>query len=94
MRLSAGGIPGAAALRAFRSRGAPARPGSVGGHSLNGRRPAAMVLFEPRSLLAPLMQAGGGPPVTSVNTFRTRLNPLRVCHVSGLLVVLSTQMFR
>jgi len=40
------------------------------------------------------VQAGEGPPVTSANTIRGRLNPLRVYHVSGLLVVLSTQMFR
>lgn len=53
-----------------------------------------MMLFEPWFLLAPLVQAGGGPAVTSVNTIRDRLNPLRVSHVLGLLVVLSTQMFR
>ena len=94
MRSSADGGPGVAALRAFRSRDASARSGPVGDHPLNGRRPAVMVPSEPLSLPASLAQAGEGPSATWMNTFRTRLNPLRVCHVSGLLVVLSMQMFR
>ena len=53
-----------------------------------------MTLFEPWFLLAPLTQAGERPVGYLANTVRDRLNPLRVYHVSGLLVVLSTQMFR
>ena len=43
---------------------------------------------------APLLPEGDGPAAGRVNTFRDRLNPLRGCHVSGLLVVLSMQMLR